>query len=136
MPRAQVVQSHVASDFPDPGGKGDVSRLVFPDHPHQLPEDVLGDGLRLVMVLDQALHVAQDFVGVTEIEEAKRLRVPGLRPGNRRFDVPTIAVPLRSRRVGVDRAKLRSVAYHSCTPCMRESPIDPDGLEYLPKSEI
>ena len=73
-----MVKRSVAGHPHDPGREGDLTRLVLVDRLHQLGEDVLGDVLGLVMVLDQAGDEALYVVRVADVEEVKPLGVAGL----------------------------------------------------------
>ena len=77
-PRPQVVESRVAGDAEDPRRERDLTRLVLQDCPRKLREDVLGDVLGLVGVLDDAADVAEYIVGEAHIEEMDSPHVAGL----------------------------------------------------------
>jgi len=80
---AHVVDGDVPRHAQDPRGERNLAGLVLVEVGQQLREHVLRDVLCLVVVAQQAGHVAVDVVGVTDVEKAQRLLVALLGAGHR-----------------------------------------------------
>jgi hypothetical protein len=75
-----VIQCRVAGHTQQPGGERDLFLLVLADHLDQLGEDVLGDVFGFVVIVYEAVDVAEEIGRVTDIEEVESLSVSLLDP--------------------------------------------------------
>ena len=118
---ADVVDRGIARDAENPGEEGNLTLLVGADHANKLGEHLLRDVLGLVVIVDDAAHIAVDVVGVTRVEKRQRLAITELRALDCLGDVPgrsrTVLAPLAAAR----NALVRLTPDHCCT-CHMSSP--------------
>ena len=73
--RSQVVERSVAGDAQQPGHEGGAAHPVMGEGPWQAREHLAGDVLRIVLVVDDRQHVAEDVVRVEQVQQAQRIIV-------------------------------------------------------------
>ena len=121
--RSQVVERSVPGHAQQPGHEGGGAHAVVGERPWQAREDLAGDVLRIVLVVDDRQHVAEDVVRVEQVQQAERILVAvtgtGRGGGDQRLRVrrmieltaATVSRPCRRRLETVRRSANRHLSH-------------------------